>query len=81
MPLAAASQLPSMPTKADHAQASKLRLGMQVQHPSFGKGTVTALGTHDHQPTVRIKFHHAAEKTLLLAFAKLRILASQSASS
>lgn len=52
----------------------KLKLGVQVAHPKFGVGTVVQLDTTGINQKAKIDFADLGEKTLLLSFAKLRIL-------
>ncbi len=51
-----------------------LQAGMQVQHAKFGLGTVVQLDTSGDLHKAKIDFTDFGEKTLLLSFAKLRIL-------
>ena len=51
-----------------------LTKGNKVEHPKFGFGTVTDLDTNGSNKKAKVNFEKAGEKTLLLSFAKLRIL-------
>lgn len=51
-----------------------LQEGQKVEHPKFGFGTVTALDMNGSNKKAKVSFEKAGEKTLLLSFAKLRIL-------
>ena len=52
----------------------KLDSGMKVEHPKFGFGEVIALDVDGANRKATIAFEHFGEKTLLLTFAKLRII-------
>jgi DNA helicase-2/ATP-dependent DNA helicase PcrA len=54
---------------------SLLAEGMRVEHPKFGFGVVKELDTRSPDKKAIILFEKAGEKTLLLSFAKLRIVA------
>lgn len=47
--------------------------GMKVEHPKFGFGTVTQMDIQGSQRKAKVDFDEVGEKTLLLAFAKLKI--------
>ncbi|MBT1702354.1 ATP-dependent helicase [Chryseosolibacter indicus] len=51
-----------------------LKEGMKVEHPKFGFGTVVQLDTSGADRKAKINFNDVGEKTLLLSFAKLRII-------
>jgi len=53
---------------------SGLEKGMKVKHPKFGEGKVMEVSNNEGARKAKIKFKAAGEKTLLLAFAKLKIL-------
>jgi len=58
--------------KADHP--SKIKAGVNVEHQKFGTGTVMKIeGTMPNSKAI-IHFQAAGEKTLLLKFAKLRVV-------
>jgi DNA helicase II / ATP-dependent DNA helicase PcrA len=48
--------------------------GMKVEHPKFGFGQVTKMDTSSPDRKATILFDNFGEKTLLLSFAKLRIV-------
>jgi DNA helicase II / ATP-dependent DNA helicase PcrA len=56
------------------SDTSRLGAGMRVEHPKFGYGEVKELDTSTSDRKARILFDKAGEKTLLLSFAKLRIV-------
>lgn len=64
-----ASSVPFQPSDTSHLEA-----GMQVAHPKFGRGTVLRLETGGAARKATIEFAGFGEKTLLLSFAKLKIL-------
>ncbi|MFZ9980641.1 MAG: ATP-dependent helicase, partial [Cyclobacteriaceae bacterium] len=53
---------------------SALAEGMTVEHPKFGFGQVTKIEQTGSERKARIHFRDFGEKTLLLSFAKLRIV-------
>jgi DNA helicase-2/ATP-dependent DNA helicase PcrA len=53
---------------------SGLQAGMSIEHPKFGFGTVIQVESAGPDRKARISFKDFGEKTLLLSFAKLRIL-------
>lgn len=52
----------------------KLDTGMKVEHPKFGFGEVKKMDIQGASRKATIEFENFGEKTLLLTFAKLRIL-------
>ncbi|MEL6539297.1 MAG: UvrD-helicase domain-containing protein [Bacteroidota bacterium] len=58
------------------SDTTKLAVGMQVEHPKFGHGTVQAIEISGAGRKATISFTDVGEKNLLLSFAKLRILNS-----
>lgn len=56
------------------SDTSALKEGMKVEHPKFGYGVVVQMDTTGADRKARINFSDIGEKTLLLSFAKLRIL-------
>ena len=56
------------------SDTSTLAAGMKVEHPKFGFGVVTKMDTQGNSVKAIINFEEVGEKTLLLSFAKLRIL-------
>ncbi|MEQ9290553.1 MAG: 3'-5' exonuclease [Cyclobacteriaceae bacterium] len=53
---------------------SGLAEGMKVEHPKFGFGTVTKMEIQGSNRKAHISFEKAGDKTLLLSFAKLKVL-------
>jgi DNA helicase-2/ATP-dependent DNA helicase PcrA len=51
-----------------------LQQGMKVEHPKFGFGVVESIDTGGADRKAKINFENFGEKTLLLSFAKLRII-------
>jgi DNA helicase-2/ATP-dependent DNA helicase PcrA len=51
-----------------------LQAGMQVEHPKFGFGIVMQMDMSGADKKAKINFNEIGEKTLLLSFAKLRIV-------
>ena len=56
------------------SDTTKLAVGMKIEHPKFGYGVVSALDEQGSNKKAKVDFDKAGEKTLLLSFAKLRIL-------
>ncbi|MEX2513820.1 MAG: UvrD-helicase domain-containing protein [Cyclobacteriaceae bacterium] len=56
------------------SNTNKLNEGMKIEHPKFGFGKVTAIETEGTNRKAHIHFEHFGDKTLLLSFAKLRIV-------
>lgn len=56
------------------SDTSRLEEGMLVEHPKFGFGKVTVIDAEGANKKARVDFEKAGEKTLLLSFAKLRIV-------
>lgn len=70
----AAATAYKMPDDFKPSDTSALQEGMKVEHPKFGFGTVIQLDTSGADRKAKINFSDVGEKTLLLSFAKLRIL-------
>ena len=51
-----------------------LEVGQRVEHAIFGFGTIISLDGNDANAKAIVKFDDSGEKTLLLKFAKLRIV-------
>ncbi|MCC2545172.1 UvrD-helicase domain-containing protein [Hymenobacter sp. BT175] len=64
----------SPPADFQPSDTSNLAAGQRVEHPKFGFGTVTKLETQQGSTKAIIQFEEVGEKTLLLSFAKLRVL-------
>lgn len=56
------------------SDTTHLEAGMEVEHPKFGLGKVIHIDTSGTERKARVNFARTGEKTLLLSFAKLRIL-------
>ena len=56
------------------SDTSTLQEGMKVEHPKFGFGTVVLMDRSGADRKAKINFSEVGEKTLLLSFAKLRIV-------
>lgn len=56
------------------SDTSNLEVGMKVEHPKFGFGLVSEIDEQGANKKAKVNFEKAGEKTLLLSFAKLRIL-------
>jgi DNA helicase-2/ATP-dependent DNA helicase PcrA len=56
------------------SDTSILAEGMKVEHPKFGFGTVVLMDESGANRKAKVNFDQAGEKTLLLTFAKLRIV-------
>ena len=56
------------------SDTSQLSAGMSVEHPKFGPGNVIEVDNSGGERKARIAFRDFGEKTLLLSFAKLRII-------
>lgn len=56
------------------SDTSSLQTGMKVEHPKFGFGTVVNMDMSGADRKAKIHFQEVGEKTLLLSFAKLRII-------
>ncbi|HEY3404148.1 MAG TPA: UvrD-helicase domain-containing protein [Ohtaekwangia sp.] len=56
------------------SDTSGLKEGMKVEHPKFGYGTVIQMDITGADKKAKINFADIGEKTLLLSFAKLRIV-------
>lgn len=69
---ATASHTPSSDFKP--SDTSGLVQGQKVEHPKFGFGVVSKLDINGTDRKATVKFDGVGEKTLLLSFAKLRIL-------
>jgi DNA helicase-2/ATP-dependent DNA helicase PcrA len=58
------------------SNTANLKEGMKVEHPKFGFGAVAHVDETGPDRKARISFNDFGEKTLLLSFAKLRIVDS-----
>lgn len=73
-PLPAAKSAYKTPVDFTPSDTTGLQTGMRVEHPRFGFGKVIQLDTSGADRKARIQFDDFGEKTLLLSFAKLKIL-------
>jgi DNA helicase-2/ATP-dependent DNA helicase PcrA len=55
------------------SDTSGLKVGMKVEHPKFGYGSVLKIEQLGTERKAMINFADFGEKTLLLSFAKLKI--------
>ncbi|MCB2410327.1 ATP-dependent helicase [Hymenobacter lucidus] len=62
------------PADFQPSDTSNLQTGQRVEHPKFGFGKVTKLEVQQGSTKAIIDFEEVGEKTLLLSFAKLRVL-------
>lgn len=62
------------PSDFTPSDTSALQAGMKVEHPKFGFGTVVTMDLSGADRKAKINFSEVGEKTLLLSFAKLRIV-------
>ena len=56
------------------SDTSNLAEGMKVEHPKFGFGKVVHMDENGANRKAKVAFEKAGEKTLLLSFAKLRVV-------
>ncbi|MEL6412688.1 MAG: 3'-5' exonuclease, partial [Bacteroidota bacterium] len=63
----------AVPADFQPSDTTNIEVGMQVEHPKFGQGTVIQLDTSGAARKAKINFTNLGEKTLLLSFAKLKI--------
>jgi DNA helicase-2/ATP-dependent DNA helicase PcrA len=56
------------------SDTTNLQAGQRVEHPKFGFGQVTTIEKQQGTVKAIIQFEEVGEKTLLLSFAKLRVL-------
>lgn len=56
------------------SDTSSLQAGMKVEHPKFGYGKVEKVDESGQERKAKVVFDDFGEKTLLLSFAKLRII-------
>jgi DNA helicase II / ATP-dependent DNA helicase PcrA len=65
---------PTMSPDFYPSDTTHIEVGMQVEHPKFGRGAVRQLDISNAARRAKIYFADFGEKTLLLSFAKLKIL-------
>ncbi len=69
------SKLSHVPSANFHqSNMDDLEEGMKVEHQKFGYGSIQKLDINSHQKKAIVNFKLVGEKTLLLSFAKLRIV-------
>lgn len=51
-----------------------LAVGMEIEHPKLGVGTITGMGNVQGEPSITVDFRVAGIKKLLLKFARFKIL-------
>ena len=61
-------------TPFDASDTGGLQTGMKVEHPKFGKGKVTAVEGAGPNKKATVFFNGVGQKSLLLRFAKLKII-------
>lgn len=54
--------------------SSELQAGMKIEHSRFGTGTITNIDTNSTDHRITVVFDNVGEKTLLLKFAKFKII-------
>ena len=54
--------------------SSELQAGMKIEHSRFGTGTITNIDTDSTDHRITVVFDNVGEKTLLLKFAKFKII-------
>ncbi|MHA7877360.1 MAG: ATP-dependent helicase [Bacteroidota bacterium] len=64
---------PAVPTDFQPSDITQIKVGMQVEHPKFGLGTVRLLDISATSRKATVDFVNFGEKVLLLNFAKIRI--------
>ncbi|MDE6321163.1 MAG: UvrD-helicase domain-containing protein [Muribaculaceae bacterium] len=55
-------------------RVEELAVGMNIEHPRFGQGTIITIDTGSVDARIVVKFSNVETKTLLLKFAKFNIL-------
>ena len=75
-PEARPSASPTVPTTGDFpaADASLLQPGVEIEHSKFGRGTVVRVDGSSGDPRAVIRFVVGGEKTIILKYARLRVL-------
>jgi DNA helicase II / ATP-dependent DNA helicase PcrA len=65
----------TMPDYENESQEqTELRVGMRVEHQTFGKGTILQIDPSSHHPKLVVLFDDAGKRRLVLPYAKLEIL-------
>ena len=65
---------PSTPVASRPADASCPAVGAEIEHPKFGRGTVTVVDTSQPDTRITVNFRTAGTRVLLLKFARFTIL-------
>ncbi|MDE6033049.1 MAG: UvrD-helicase domain-containing protein [Muribaculaceae bacterium] len=64
----------SEPTAPRPPEQSAPEVGAKIEHPKFGRGTVTSVDTSQPDTRITVNFESAGTRTLLLKYAKFTIL-------
>ncbi|MBD5282639.1 MAG: UvrD-helicase domain-containing protein [Bacteroides sp.] len=64
----------SEPTAPRHPEQDAPEVGAKIEHPKFGRGTVTSVDTSQPDTRITVNFETAGTRTLLLKYAKFTIL-------
>ncbi len=72
MPGSASKSSPA--TGAGLHSVDELAVGMNIEHPRFGQGTIIDIDTNSTDARIIVRFNNVETKTLLLKFAKFNIL-------
>ncbi len=70
----AVSSVATTNTSFEESDTTILQTGMKVEHPKFGKGKVTSVEGNGPNKKATVFFNGVGQKSLLLRFAKLKIL-------
>lgn len=75
-PRVAPSVTPSAGNNSEHSihASGELSVGMNIEHPRFGRGVISALDTSGVDHKITVTFSNVDTKVLLLKFAKFKIL-------
>ena len=60
-------------TSTSSAPMPRLRIGMTIAHPIFGKGEITAIDEQRGRTRLIVNFFRQGQKTLMLPFAKIKV--------
>jgi DNA helicase-2/ATP-dependent DNA helicase PcrA len=71
-----AQRKPSLSESFESDDPQKIQVGMDVEHPRFGKGKVVNMDGKYPDTKATVFFQQAGQKQLLLKFAKLKIVGS-----
>ncbi|MBD5240278.1 MAG: UvrD-helicase domain-containing protein [Bacteroidales bacterium] len=64
----------SEPTAPRQPEQDAPEVGAKIEHPKFGRGTVTSVDTSQPDTRITVNFESAGTRTLLLKYAKFTIL-------